>query len=203
MSEVDFELEVFPAAVTDATHFPRYLTSSDAAQGIPAVNNVYMLYSYVWSLNFKGGQNTVGGGLDPGVAGLLYSALPDGARMGAPVSTAVGHYGSTLLWEVPADSSWRMLCVQAYNNGTQAYRGINNLSLPVRSRQECFEWSAHVDPSPVWIRPANLSSDILSAVNMSSDFTAVYMGEQMMLDLTAHDENTQDTLFISNTTHIP
>jgi hypothetical protein len=123
--------------------------------------------------------------------------------MGAPVSTAVGHYGSTLLWEVPADSSWRMLCVQAYNNGTQAYRGINNLSLPVRSRQECFEWSAHVDPSPVWIRPANLSSDILSAVNMSSDFTAVYMGEQMMLDLTAHDENTQDTLFISNTTHIP
>ena len=204
MSEVDFELEVFPAAVTSATHFPRYLdTSSDAAQGIPAVNKIYMLYSYVWSLNFKGGLDTVGGGFDPVLAGLLYSALPDGARMGAPVSTAVGRYGSNLSWEVPADSSWRMLCVQAYNNGTQAYRGINNLSLPVRSRQVCLEWSANVDPSPVWMRPANLSSDVLSAVNMSSDFTAVYMGEQMMLDLTAHDENTQDTLFISNTTHIP
>jgi len=204
MSEVDLELEVFPDAVASATHFPRYLSTwSDAAQAIPAVNDVYSLYSYTWSLNFQGGSDTAAGGLDPGVAGLQYSALPDGAEVGAS-GTAGGRYDSTLSWHVPEDSPWRMVCVQAYHTGTQAYRDIHNLSLPVRSRQVCMEWSASVDPSPVWIRPANLSSDVLSPANMSSDLTAaVYMGEQMSLDLTAHDANHLDTLFISNTTHIP
>ena len=79
--------------------------------------------------------------------------------------------------------------MQAYSKGTQAYRDIHNRSLPVRSRQVCVDWSSRPDPPPRWSSPVNLSSDV----------RAVYMGEQLSLDLIAHDDNEMDTLSISAT----
>lgn len=53
MSEVDFEVEVLPAAVTD---MPFYLnTSATAAAVLPSVNNVFRHYQYIYKVQFRGG----------------------------------------------------------------------------------------------------------------------------------------------------
>jgi len=182
-SEVDFEIEVLPSAVTD---MPRYInTSSDAVQPLPAVNSVYSHYAYTKGVHFQGDTLEV--------VGQHNSALPQGAQLSPGVAGAGGSLMSNLSWTVPQDTRWRVVCMQAYNNGTQAYRDSQNRTLPVRSRQVCMDWSGSVDPAPQWLSPVNW-------VNMSSESSevrAVYMGEQMSLDLTAQDKNVMDVVSIS------
>lgn len=121
------------------------------------------------------------------LAGLLNSGMPSGAMLSPPVGVSGGGFDSSLSWSVSQESEWTIVCLQAYHNGTQAYRDVQNRSLPVRSRQVCFDWSAAVDPAPSWLSPSNMSSDV----------RPVYMGEQISLDLTAQDMNQLDSLSIS------
>jgi len=176
-SEVDFEIEVLPSAVTD---IPLYVnTSANALQALPAVNNVYRRYSYTKGVHFQG--------VSLGIIGLQNSVLPQGANLSTGVTGVGGRMTSTLSWTVPRDTQWRVVCLQAYNNGTQAYRDSHNRSLPVRSKQVCVDWRGSVDPAPQWLSPVNLSSEVRT----------VYMGEQMSLDLTAQDKNAMDAVDIS------
>ena len=141
MSEVDFEIEVLPAAVSDV--MPRFVNESGSAPlVVPLFNRVYGGYAYTWSVVFDGR------GME--LAGLRPSNLPQGALLGSTVPGQGGVFNTNMTWHVPDMTGWRVVCLQTYSNGTQAYRGRMNESLPIRSRQVCLDWSAMVDPAPEW-----------------------------------------------------
>ena len=141
MSEVDFEIEVLPSAVSDV--MPRLVNESGSAPLVsPLVNRVYSSYSYTYSVTFDGR------GME--LAGLQSSVLPTGALLGTMMPGGGDEFDTNMTWHVPGDLSWRVVCLQTYNSGTQAYRDKLNISLPIRSRQVCVDWSAMVDPAPEW-----------------------------------------------------
>lgn len=180
MSEVDFEIEVLPAAVSDAV--PRLMNESAGAPlplPLPLVNHVYSSYAYMWRLLFDGR------GLP--LAGVQASVLPQGALLGPTLRGPGDRFDTNLTWHVPLEAAWRVVCLQTYSNGSQAYRDKLNHSLPIRSRQVCVDWSVRVDPAPEWLEPANMSSVV----------TTVYMGEHKTFDLIAADENARDTLALT------
>ena len=124
--------------------------------------------------------------------GLQSSPLPLGANLIHPGENGVQLKGS-LVWQIPEGYTWYVVCLQVYNNGTQAYRDALNRSLPVLSRQACFDMFVTVDPAPYWLSP----------VNLSSEGRALYMGEEMSVNLTAHDDNEVDSLTISPESVLP
>ena len=141
MSEVDFEIEVLPAAVSDAV--PHLMNEvAGAPLALPLVNHVYSSYAYMWHLHFDGR------GLP--LAGVQASVLPQGALIGPTLRGPGDRFDTNLSWHVPLGVAWRVVCLQTYSNGTQAYRDKLNHSLPLRSRQVCVDWSARVDPAPEW-----------------------------------------------------
>lgn len=141
MSEVDFEIEVLPSAVSDVV--PRLVNESDSAPLVsPLVNRVYSSYSYTYRVTFDGRGMLL--------TGLQSSVLPTGALLGTMMPGEGDEFDNNMTWHVPGNTSWRVVCFQTYNFGTQAYRDKLNNSLPIRSRQVCVDWMAVVDPAPEW-----------------------------------------------------